>query len=73
MDAHEQAGLQADPKLLFRLPASRQGGEQLARRLNTMHNPPSAIFVADQVTHCPIFFTKVQCGGGLAAPSHLVE
>lgn len=50
MDAHDQAGLQADPKLLFRVPASRQGGEQLARRLNTMHNPPSAIFVADPDT-----------------------
>lgn len=50
MDAHEQSGLQPDPKLLFRVPASRLGGEQLARRLNTMHNPPTAIFVADPDT-----------------------
>lgn len=50
MEAHRQAGLSPDPKLLFRVPASRQGGEQLARRLSSMSTPPSAIFVADPET-----------------------
>lgn len=49
-DAHKQAGLEPDPKLTFRVPANRQGGEQLARRLSSMNKPPTAIFVADPET-----------------------
>lgn len=50
LDAHEHAGLTPDPKLTFRVPANRQGGEQLARRLASMAAPPTAIFVADPET-----------------------
>ena len=49
-DAMEQAGLELDSKLHFRVPANRQGGEQLARRLSTMTSPPTAMFVADPDT-----------------------
>lgn len=50
VEAHDQAGMKPDPKLLFRVPANRQGGEQLARRLASMNTPPTAIFVADPET-----------------------
>lgn len=49
-DALDQAGIDVDSKLIFRVPASRQGGEQLARRFAAMTDPPSALFVADPGT-----------------------
>jgi len=46
-DALDAAGIEMDPRLVFRVPANRQGGEQFARRLSVMINRPSAFFVAD--------------------------
>lgn len=50
LDALEQANIEYNAKLHFRVPASRQGGEQLARRLSAMADPPTALFVADPAT-----------------------
>ncbi|MFK7788541.1 MAG: LacI family DNA-binding transcriptional regulator [Phycisphaeraceae bacterium] len=50
LDALEQADIDYNSKLHFRVPASRQGGEQLARRLAAMVEPPTALFVADPAT-----------------------
>lgn len=50
LDALEHAAIPINKKLHFRVPASRQGGEQLARRFASMANPPTAIFVADPST-----------------------
>jgi len=50
LDAMELASIDTDPKLHFRVPASRQGGEQLARRLSAMVEAPTALFVADPAT-----------------------
>lgn len=48
--ALSSAGIAPDSKLLFRVPANRQGGEQLVRRLSTMVDRPTALFVADPST-----------------------
>ncbi len=45
-----EGGIACDRKLMFRVPASRQGGEQLARRLATMVERPTALYVADPST-----------------------
>ena len=50
LDALEQAEIETNPKLHFRVPASRQGGEQLARRIATMADAPTALYVADPGT-----------------------
>lgn len=50
LDALEQADIEFNSKLHFRVPASRGGGEQLARRLAAMSDGPTAIFVADPAT-----------------------
>ncbi|MEM9020355.1 MAG: LacI family DNA-binding transcriptional regulator [Planctomycetota bacterium] len=49
-DAIDQAGMEIDPKLFFRVPANRQGGEQFARRLASLGDRPTALFVADPAT-----------------------
>ncbi len=49
-DALNQAGMDLDSKLVFRVPATRQGGEQLARRLAAISGGPTALFVADPAT-----------------------
>lgn len=49
-DALEQASIEFNSKLHFRVPASRQGGEQLARRFASMADGPTAVFVADPAT-----------------------
>lgn len=49
-DALENAGIDADPKLVFRVPAYRQGGAQFARRLASMTDRPTALYVADPPT-----------------------
>jgi len=46
-DALDAAGIDMDPKQVFRVPATRQGGEQFARRLSVMSSPPTALFLAD--------------------------
>lgn len=50
LDALEQAGIKPNSKIHFRVPASRQGGEQLARRLAAMADAPTALYVADPGT-----------------------
>ncbi len=50
LDALEQAKIEYNAKLHFRVPANRQGGEQLARRLAAMTDAPTALFVADPAT-----------------------
>lgn len=50
LDALEQGSVEFNSKLHFRVPANRQGGEQLARRLASMADAPTAIFVADPAT-----------------------
>lgn len=50
LDAIEQGGIEYNSKLHFRVPASRQGGEQLARRLSAMADKPTALYVADPAT-----------------------
>jgi len=48
--ALSKAGLVFDERHLFRVPANRQGGEQFVRRLASMADRPSALFVADPTT-----------------------
>ena len=47
LDAHEAAGLDPDPELLVRVPARRDGGETLIKRLLGLPDPPTALFVSD--------------------------
>lgn len=49
-DALDQAGIELDAKLIYRVPANRPGGEQFARRLVSMSDRPTALFVADPAT-----------------------
>lgn len=44
------SGIAFDERLVFRVPANRQSGEQLVRRLTTMVDRPTALFVADPIT-----------------------
>lgn len=50
LDALEQADIECNAKLHFRVPASRGGGEQLVRRLAAISDGPTAVFVADPAT-----------------------
>jgi len=54
-DALEHAGLEVDPKLTYRVPAHREGGSMLARRLHAMADRPTAVFVADPLTCLGLF------------------
>lgn len=56
-EALQQAGVEEDPKLLFRVPAHREGGATLARRLAALNDRPSAVFIADPLT-CLGLFTE---------------
>ncbi|MEM9415100.1 MAG: LacI family DNA-binding transcriptional regulator [Planctomycetota bacterium] len=49
-EALSNAGLAFESRLMFRVPANRQGGEQFVRRLAAMVDRPSAVFVADPAT-----------------------
>lgn len=69
LDALEGAGIEANPKLHFRVPASRQGGEQLARRLASMADVPTALYVADPGT-CLGLMTETR-KIGVAVPEQL--
>ena len=68
-DALRQAGLEEDPKLLFRVPAHREGGAILARRLHAMNDRPTAVFVADPPT-CLGLFTEAR-KLGISVPDEL--
>ena len=69
LDALEQGGIEYNSKLHFRVPASRQGGEQLARRLAAMVDAPTALFVADPAT-CLGLMTETR-KLGVAVPERL--
>lgn len=58
-DALRQAGVEEDAKMLFRVPAHRDGGAMLARRLASMNERPTAVFVADPLT-CLGLFTEAR-------------
>jgi DNA-binding LacI/PurR family transcriptional regulator len=48
--ALEDAGIEFDDRLIFREDARLDGGMQLARKINTMRDRPTAIFVADPLS-----------------------
>src|SRR5690606_36993773 len=48
--AHADHGLEVDRKLILRVPANREGGMQLMRRLMTMPDRPTAVFITDPLT-----------------------
>jgi DNA-binding LacI/PurR family transcriptional regulator len=49
-EAMQESGEQFDDKLIMRIPASRQGGGQVIRRLVTAVDRPTAIYITDPVT-----------------------
>jgi DNA-binding LacI/PurR family transcriptional regulator len=49
-EAFAEHGLPCDERLILRIPANRQGGEQLIRRLIAMPDRPTAVFLTDPVT-----------------------
>ncbi|MEM6332527.1 MAG: LacI family DNA-binding transcriptional regulator [Planctomycetota bacterium] len=49
-EAHRDHGIDADPRLILRAPAVREGGVQTMKRLTAMANPPTAIFITDPFT-----------------------
>lgn len=46
-EALEQHGLEVDARLIMRVRAQRDGGVQLIRRLVSMSDPPTAVFLTD--------------------------
>lgn len=53
MEAH---GLEFDPRLLLRVHANREGGMQLLRRVMTMPDRPTALFMADPMAAVGLLF-----------------
>ena len=49
-DALGAANIAMDDRLIFRVPAQRQGGVQLIRRIATMPDRPTAVYIADPMT-----------------------
>ncbi len=49
-DAHQAAKMTIDDRLIFRVQAQRQGGVQLIRRIGTMPDRPTAVYIADPMT-----------------------
>lgn len=64
-DALHHAGIEVDPKLTFRVPAHRQGGAMLARRLQALADRPTAIFIADPPTCLGLFTEARKLGVGI--------
>lgn len=46
-DAHADHNLDVDDRLILRIPANRDGGVQTIKRLMSMPEPPTAIFITD--------------------------
>lgn len=42
-----EAGIEVDPKLIFRMPAQRPDGAQLVKRILSSGQPPTALFITD--------------------------
>jgi DNA-binding LacI/PurR family transcriptional regulator len=45
--ALREAGIEFDNRLVLRVPAERDGGIQVLRRMMTMHDRPTALFITD--------------------------
>jgi len=69
LDAMEQVKIEPNTKLHFRVPANRQGGEQLARRIAAMADAPTAIYVADPGTCLGLITESRKLG--IAVPDQL--
>lgn len=48
-DALEQAGIEFDPKLVMNTPAQRENGAALMKRIASMPEPPTAIYITDPI------------------------
>ncbi|MEM1212769.1 MAG: LacI family DNA-binding transcriptional regulator [Planctomycetota bacterium] len=69
MDAMRERGLEPDHQHVIRVPANRLGGEQLVRRVLTMKDRPTALFVADPFTCIGVF--KEARAQGIDIPNDL--
>jgi len=49
-DAYESHGLEVDEKFIIRIPASKENGAQVVRRLAAAADKPTAIFITDPMT-----------------------
>lgn len=48
--AYQEAGLELDRRFIMRVPANRSGGAQVMRRIMTMSDRPTAVFITDPGT-----------------------
>ncbi len=46
-DALQKAGIEVDPQLIWRVPATREGGIQVIKRVEAMPDRPTAVYIAD--------------------------
>lgn len=67
--AFADAGLTPDPKLMIQTPAALEGGSQLIRRIMTMADRPTAIFITDPFTSLGAM--NEARAMGLEIPKHL--
>lgn len=58
-DALEEAGIEFDPKLLIHAPAHRAGGTTIIKRIATMADRPTAIYVTDPMAALGAFHEAV--------------
>lgn len=68
-DALEQHGLPFDERLVMRIPAYRDGGVQLIKRLITMVHRPTAVFITDPMV--AVAAMNQACQMGLRIPEDL--
>lgn len=68
-EAMSEHGLEVDEKLIMRIPASRQGGGQLIRRLATAMDRPTAIYITDPITAIGAMYETQQLG--ISVPNEL--
>ncbi len=68
-DALTEHGIDIDPKLLMRIPATRQGGGQVIRRLATAMDRPTAIYITDPDTALGALYESQKLG--LCVPDDL--
>ncbi len=61
-DAMTEHGLKTDERLMLRVPANRQGGEQLVRRLITAVDRPTAIYITDPMAAVGAMYEAYKLG-----------
>lgn len=61
-DAMADHGLEVDERLIMRIPAYRQGGCQVIRRLATAMDRPTAIYITDPMTAIGAMYETQQLG-----------